>query len=142
MLAYHCAHGTLHRLAPPSSPSRAAVNHHVAGINHAEYGLLFEAVRALGAGDGVLHGQQRDGALYANALRRHGQIVVVRCWLMACCVVCRAVRWVGGGVVWEPGRGVGHGRGVVAGELGVVDEFLEADVVVVLGVAGGCERGR
>ena len=37
---------------------------------------------------------------------------------------------------------MGHGRGVVAGELGVVDEFLEADVVVVLRVAGDVKRGK
>ena len=72
MLAYHCAHRTLHRLAAPSSSSRAAVNEHVAGIDHAEYGFLFEAVRAFGAGDGVFHGQERDGAFDADAFRSDG----------------------------------------------------------------------
>ena len=58
MRAYHCAHGTLHRLAAASSAPRAAVvNDHVAGVDHAEYGIFLEAVRAFGAGDGVLHGQ-------------------------------------------------------------------------------------
>ena len=100
MIAYHCAHGTLHRLAPASSPSPAAVNDHVAGIDHAEDGIFLEAVRAFGAGDGVLHGQQGDGTLYANAFRSHGQIIVLRCWLIACCFMCCSV-----GVV-RVGRGV------------------------------------
>lgn len=38
----------------------------------------------------------------------------------------------GGG---EPGGGVGHRRGFLFGVVGVVDDFLEADVVVVVGVA-------
>ena len=139
LMAYLYAHGTLHRLAPTSSSSRAAVNDHVAGIDHAEYGFLFEAVGAFGAGDGILHGQQRDGTFYADAFRSDGQIIVMRIWLVSCCIMCCAVGLRVGGGVWKPGRGVGHGRGVVAGELGVVDEFLEADVVVVLGVAGDCK---
>ena len=99
MIAYHCAYGTLHRLAPTSSSSRAAVNNYVAVIDHAEYSNFFEAVGAFGAGDGVLHGQQRDGTLYADALRSHGQIIVMRIWGMSCCIMCCAVvLWVGRGV--------------------------------------------
>ena len=103
MIAYHCAHGTLHRLAPTSSSSRAAVDDHVAGVDHAEYGIFFEVVRAFGAGDGVLHGQQRDGTLYADALRRHGQIIVMRVWGMSCIVCCAVGLRVGRGV-WKPRR--------------------------------------
>lgn len=39
-------------------------------------------------------------------------------------------------MIREPSRRVRHGRGIVAWELGIVDEFFEADVVVVLRVAG------
>lgn len=37
---------------------------------------------------------------------------------------------------------MGHGWGIVAGELGVVDELLEADVVVVLRVAKRRREGE
>ena len=105
VMAYFCAHGALHLFAPTSSSSRAAVNDHVvAGIDHAEYGFLFETVGAFGAGDGVLHGQQRDGTFYTDAFRSDGQIIVMRIWLMSCCIMRCAVGLRVGGGVWKPGR--------------------------------------
>lgn len=55
-VTYHFANRTFHSFLAVSS-SAAASDPYVAGIDHAEDGFLFEAVRAFLAGDGDFHGE-------------------------------------------------------------------------------------
>lgn len=62
-------------------------------VDHTHDGLFFKAMRAFLAADGILHGEQSDGALSANSLGCDFEVVV----FVFCCAGA-----VGRGRVEEP----------------------------------------
>ena len=99
---------------------------------------------AFGAADGITHGEESEGAFDADALGRHFDFVilviggsrVVSESGFSGTAICGRGDGLGFGRlgVGEPGGGMGHWAGIVFGIAGVVDDFLEANVVVVEGV--------
>lgn len=45
-------------------------------VNHSHDSLFFKAMRAFLAADGILHGEQSDGAFSANPLRCDFEVVI------------------------------------------------------------------
>lgn len=128
---YNFAYGTLHSLL--RWPAAAAVYLHpeLAGREHFQDGGSLEAVRTLPAADRVPHRKQRQRTFEADPLRRDFEVVVVR---IACGLAVGGV--VRGRRARKPRGRVGHGTCVVFRMTRVVDDFLEADVVIIRRVSG------
>lgn len=102
----------------------------MAGREKFQDGGTFEAVWTLPATDWLPHGKQSQWAFEADTLRRNFEVVVIH---VICALAASGV--VRGGRTRKPSGGVGHGTCVVFRVAGVVNDFLEADVVIIRGVS-------
>lgn len=117
--------------------------------DHLQDSGALETVWAYAAADGGLHGAEGEGASDADALRGDFDLIAVivgggggvlggvaaGVWTG---VFVRGGNMVGAGGcgAGKPGGCMGYGWSVVLGVTGVVDDFFEANIVVVGGVSG------
>lgn len=114
--------------------------------DHLQHRGALETMRTYAAADGDLHRAEGDGAIDADALGGHFDLIIIVIFVviviwsggLGSLVLFqgRIVAGTGRSGSGEPGGGVRHGWSVVLWVTSVVDDFFEPDIVVVGGVPG------